>query len=217
VPVEWLGQVFLDEAEHLKLTNPLAYAHEYLGEVNGTGGQVFDNVKLRAIPQAELAVYDRPLYGIDWGFFPDPFAYVKAYYNAQQHKLYIYDEYRANKKGNKAVYTDLVKLKGITPQDILIADSAEPKSIADFREYGCSCRGAEKGPESVTYSMKWLQSLAEIVIDNERAPETAQEFIDYELEVDKDGEYISEYPDLNNHFIDATRYATNLIWRRRGQ
>jgi len=217
VPVEWLGQVFLDEAEHLKLTNPLAYAHEYMGEVNGTGGQVFDNVTLRKIPQTEIAVFDRILFGIDWGFFPDPFAYTKMYYSAQQHKLYIYDEYRAQKKSNRAVWDDLVKQKGITPADLIIADSAEPKSIADFREFGASCRGAEKGPESVTYSMKWLQSLAEIVIDNERCPETAQEFIDCELEVDKDGEYISQYPDLNNHFISATRYATNLIWRRRGQ
>ena len=217
VPVEWLGQVFLDEAEHLKNTNPLAYAHEYMGEVNGTGGQVFDNVKLRKIAQEELSQFDRILFGIDWGFFPDPFAYVKCYYNAQQHKLYIFDEYKANKKGNQAVWKDLVKQKGVTKADLIIADSAEPKSIADFREYGASCRGAEKGPESVTYSMKWLQSLAEIVIDNEKCPETAQEFIDYELEVDKDGEYISQYPDFNNHFIDAVRYATNLIWRRRGQ
>jgi phage terminase large subunit len=65
--------------------------------------------------------------------------------------------------------------------------------------------------------MKWLQSLKEIVIDNVRAPESAQEFIDYELEQDKDGEYISEYPDKNDHFIAATRYGMNIVWRRRGQ
>ena len=139
------------------------------------------------------------------------------HYDAARLKLYIFDEYRAVKKGNKQVYTDLVKLKGVTPADLLIADSAEPKSIADFRDYGATCRGAEKGPDSINYSMKWLQSLAEIVIDNVRAPEAAQEFIDYELEVDKDGEYISEYPDKNDHFIAATRYGMNLVWRRRGQ
>ena len=217
VPPEWLGQVFLDEAEHLKQVNPLAYAHEYMGEVNGTGGQVFDNVKLRTITPEEIVQFDRVHMGVDWGFFPDPFAYVKMHYDAARLKLYIFDEYRAVKKGNKQVYTDLVKLKGVTPADLLIADSAEPKSIADFRDYGATCRGAEKGPDSINYSMKWLQSLAEIVIDNVRAPEAAQEFIDYELEVDKDGEYISEYPDKNDHFIAATRYGMNLVWRRRGQ
>ena len=65
--------------------------------------------------------------------------------------------------------------------------------------------------------MKWMQSLAAIVIDNQRCPETAGEFMDYEYERDKDGEVISGYPDRNNHSIDAARYATNRIWRRRGQ
>jgi hypothetical protein len=45
----------------------------------------------------------------------------------------------------------------------------------------------------------------------------AREFLDYELEQDKDGNYISAYPDKNNHCIDRTRYAHNLVWRRRGQ
>ncbi len=99
----------------------------------------------------------------------------------------------------------------------MICDSAEPKSIADFREYGASARGAEKGPESVKYSIKWMQSLKAIVIDPERAPYAGEEFLNYEHEIDKDGNYISDYLNVNNHSIDATRYATNLIWRRRGQ
>jgi len=89
--------------------------------------------------------------------------------------------------------------------------------VADFREYGASARGAEKGPESVKYSIKWLQALKAIVIDNERCPYTAEEFLEYEYEQDPDGNYISEYPDRNNHAIDSARYGTNLIWRRRGQ
>ena len=66
------------------------------------------------------------------------------------------------------------------------------------------------------YSIKWLQSLAAIVIDPERSPYAAEEFLEYEYEQDLDGNYISEYPDRNNHSIDRVRYATNLIWRRRG-
>jgi len=228
VPKEWLGQVFLDEAQHLKEVNPGAYDHEYLGVVNGAGGQVFENVKLRAITDAEIfgtkgksglieGGFDRILPGIDWGFYPDPFAYVKQHYDANRRTLYIFDEYKGQKKSNRAVYDDLIRLKKYNNQLTVIADSAEPKSIADLREYGATCRGAEKGPESVTYSMKWMQSLNQIVIDPVRCPESAQEFLDYELEQDKDGEYISEYPDKNNHFIDASRYGTNLIWRRRGQ
>jgi phage terminase large subunit len=217
VPHEWLGQVFLDEAEYLKSVNPTAYDHEYLGIANGLGGQVFENVVLRKITDAEIAQFDHVGQGLDWGYFPDPLAWGKSHYDAARHKLFVFDEYKAQKKSNRAVYDELVMKKGLTPDQLIIADSAELKSIADFREYGASCRGAEKGPESVNYSTKWMQSLVEIVIDPERCPEHAQEFIAYELEQDKDGNYISEYPDKNNHFIDAERYRTNLIWRKRGQ
>ena len=82
---------------------------------------------------------------------------------------------------------------------------------------GPTCRGAEKGPESVRYSVKWLQSLAAIVIDPERCPYAATEFTDYAYERTKDGEIIESYLDANNHAIDAVRYATNMIWKRRGQ
>jgi len=217
VPTEWLGQTFLDEAEHLRQVNPEAYEHEYLGAVNGMGGQVFSNIVQRPITDAEIANFDRLYHGIDWGFYPDPFQWVKLYYDAARMDLYILDEYRANKKKNRTAWDTLVNEKGVTVQDLIVADSAEPKSVADFKDYGANIRGAEKGPESVTYSMKWLQSLSHIYIDGQRTPYSLQEFVDYELETDKDGEYISEYPDKNNHAIDATRYGMNLVWRRRGQ
>ena len=216
VPPEWLGKTFLDEAEHLKKINPQAYEHEYMGAVTGTGGLVFENVVAREITDEEIAQFDQVGEGIDWGYFPDPFAWSKSHFDANRRILYIFDEFKALKMGNREVYDYLVEHKGYEPSQLIIADSAEPKSIADFRDYGASCRGAEKGPESVNYSMKWLQSLNEIVIDPERCPNHLEEFLNYELEQDKDGEYISAYPDMNNHFIDAVRYRTNLFWRRRG-
>ena len=216
VPEEWLGKTFLDEAEHLKKINPQAYEHEYMGAVTGTGGLVFENVVAREITDEEIAQFDQVGEGIDWGYFPDPFAWSKSHFDANRRILYIFDEFKALKMGNREVYDYLVEHKGYEPSQLIIADSAEPKSIADFRDYGASCRGAEKGPESVNYSMKWLQSLNEIVIDPERCPNHLEEFLNYELEQDKDGEYISAYPDANNHFIDAVRYRTNLFWRRRG-
>jgi len=228
VPKEWLGQTFLDEAAHLEEVNPLAYSHEYLGVITGTGGLVFENVVLREIPDEEIygkeneqgdwvGGFDHVGQGIDWGYFPDPFAWTKSHFDARARKLYIFDEFKANKMGNREAYDYLVEHKNYKPDELIIADSAEPKSIADFRDYGATCRGAEKGPESVKYSIKWLQSLVEIVIDPRRCPESASEFTLYELEMDKNGEYISSYPDKNNHFIDSIRYRTNFIWRRRGK
>ena len=215
--LEWLGQTFLDEAEHLKEVNPLAYQHEYLGDVVGTGGQVFENVVIREITDAEIAEFDRVAQGLDWGYYPDPFAWGKNHYDAARLTLYLFDELRLQKTSNREAYDKLVELKSYTDDQLIIADSAEPKSIADFKSYGASIRGAEKGPESVNYSYKWLQSLKQIVIDSRRCPYSATEFLECELEQDKDGNYISEYPDHDNHFIDETRYSRNLIWRRRGQ
>lgn len=217
VPPEWLGKTFLEEAEHLKSINPMAYEHEYGGIATGTGGVVFENVQIHEITDEEIFQFDHVMRGLDWGYFPDPFSYGVMHYDAARMTLYIFNEYRAKKRSNRKVCADLVKQHGLTSNDLIIADSAEPKSIADFREYGANIRGAEKGADSVDYSMKWLQSLAAIVIDDRRAPYHAEEFLNYEFEQDKDGEFISAYPDKNNHAIDDIRYGTNPIWRRRGQ
>jgi phage terminase large subunit len=216
VPPEWLGKPWIAEAEHLKEVNPAAYEHEYGGEANGTGGMVFGNVEMRPITDEEIAQFDRIMHGLDWGYFPDPAAYNRMHYDAARLTLYIFAEFRGYKLANADFYDKLVEI-GLMPNDLVIADSAEPKSIADFVSYGQMCRGAEKGPDSVDYSMKWLQSLRKIVIDNVRCPYTAQEFLEYELEQDKNGDFISRYPDKNNHQIDSVRYGTNLQWRQRGR
>ena len=217
VPEEWLGTPWLAEAEHLKKVSPTAYDHEYLGIANGLGGMVFDNVITRAITDEEIATFDRERQGLDWGFYPDPAHWGRTYYHAASRTLYIYDEMRKWRTGNRELYDALVSEKGIKSTDMLIADSAEPKSISDFVAYGMrGIRAAEKGPDSVRYGMKWLQSLNEIVIDNERCPFTNQEFTEYEYERTKDGEIIEAYPDKNNHSIDMTRYAQNDEWRRGG-
>jgi phage terminase large subunit len=118
---------------------------------------------------------------------------------------------------NADVWEHLKTEKGVTEDDLIIADSAEPKSIGDFRMWGAMMRGAEKGAGSVDYSMKWLSSLAKIVIDPKRCPVSAQEFSTYEYQQDKDGNYISGYVDADNHCIDSIRYALNNIWKKRGQ
>lgn len=217
VPKEWLGKVFLEEAEFLKKINPRAYKHEYLGIITGTGGLVFENVVAQEITDEEIANFERILYGLDWGYFPHPAHAVKMTYDPTRLTLYIYGEVRKYKASNRELYDAVVETLGLKPDQTIICDSAEPKSIADFRDYGASARGAEKGPESVKYSMKWLQSLLKIVIDPVRAPETLDEFLNYEHEMNKDGEYISSYPDKKNHGIDGVRYGTNRIWARRGQ
>lgn len=215
-PPEWLGPRFIDDAEHLKSANETAYRHEYLGEVVGSGTQVFENLKISAIADEQIKQFDRIMSGVDWGWYPDPFAFNRVHYDAARRTLYIFDEFSRRRTSNRDT-AELV-MQRIDPDEYVTADSAEEKSCNDYRSYGIICRGAEKGPGSVNYSMKWLQSLDSIVIDPERCPDTVKEFTEYEYDRDnKTGEVVPGYPDVNNHHIDAVRYATNRIWKRRGQ
>lgn len=216
VPEKWLGKPFLEEAEFLKEVNPDAYENEYLGVANGSGGSVFDNVTIRQISDQEISQFDRVLNGVDWGWYPDLYAFVRVHYDAARLTLYIWQEYTCNKQSNRQTADHLIKM-GITSSDMITCDSAEEKSVGDYKSYGLFARSADKGPGSREYSYKWLQSLKEIVIDNMRCPVAAEEFLDYEYERDKDGNVISGYPDGNDHCIDAVRYATNRIWKRRGE
>lgn len=217
VPIDWLGQPFFDDAELLKQNNPTAYANEYLGEETGDGGNVFDNVELREITDEEIENFDYLYQGMDFGWFPDPLAWTKMCYQPNKLTLYIFDEFVVNKMSNAKVWGYLHQEKGVKNDDLITADSAEPKSIGDFQSYGSLMRGAKKGPDSVEYSMKWLSGLAKIVIDPKRCPKSAEEFSTYEHPQDKDGNYITGYVDKDNHCIDSVRYATNPIWRRKGE
>lgn len=217
VPVEWLGQTFIDEANYIKEIAPNIYANEYLGEETGDGGNVFENVELREITDEEISNFDYLYQGIDFGWYPDPLAWTKMCYQPGKKTLYIFDEFVVNKMSNLDVWNYLKENKDVTNDDLITADSAEPKSIGDFSDYGALIYGAKKGPDSVEYSMKWLSSLAKIVIDPKRCPKSAEEFTTYEYDQDKDGNYISGYVDANNHCIDSVRYAMNPVWRRKGE
>lgn len=232
VPVEWLGQPFIDEAEELKEINERAYIHEYLGQAIGTGGDVFPNVEdldmnqlvpiysfdgkvEREVPM--WTTFDHIYNGIDWGFALDPFHFARMHFDRKKLDLYIFGEYRTIKARNAEVFNILYNEKKIISRnELVIADSAEPKSVADFRSYGAFLRGAEKGPDSVRYSMKWLQGLRHIYIDKRKCPHTYREFTQYEYEQDRDGNFISAYPDADNHSIDAVRYALEKWWKKRG-
>lgn len=206
VPKEWLGQAFIDEAETLKRLNPKAYENEYLGKVTGTGGQVFENLEIREITDEEIQNFDRLRQGLDWGYYPDPLAFVRGYFDGTRRILYIFDEIKRIKTSNEDLAAEvLTKYKEVRT----IADSAEPKSIGYMKSQGYNIIGAEKPGGSIEYGMKWLSSLVKIVIDRKRCPNTAQEFEESEYLKDKEGNYISGYPDKNNHFQDAVRYMMN--------
>ena len=212
-PAEWLGQKFIDDAAHLKEINPEAYEHEYLGIPNGDGGNVFEYLEIRDITDEEISHMDRIFAGVDYGWYPDAFCYIRTYYDSAREKIYLIDELYVNKWSNSKT-ADWIKKKGYDDYT-MICDSAEPKSVNDFRDAGLPARGAIKGPGSIEYGFKFLQTKT-LVIDPKRTPNAYKEITEYEYDRDKEGNVISGYPDGNDHAISALRYAYEPLFNRRG-
>jgi PBSX family phage terminase large subunit len=212
-PAEWLGQKFIDDAAHLKEINPEAYEHEYLGVPNGDGGNVFEYLEIRDITDEEISHMDRIFAGVDYGWYPDQFCYLRTYYDSAREKIYLIDELYVNKWSNSKT-ADWIKKKGYDDYT-MICDSAEPKSVNDFRDAGLPARGAIKGPGSIEYGFKFLQTKT-LVIDPKRTPNAYKEITEYEYDRDKEGNVISGYPDGNDHAISALRYAYEPLFNRRG-
>lgn len=206
VPKKWLGKQFIVEAEHLKKVNPIKYEHDYLGAVTGTGGEVFRNLTIREITDEEIKIFDRLRNGLDFGYAADPLAYVLMHYDKTRKRLYIFGEiYKVQLSNSKAVE----EIKKLNPSNKKVtADSAEPRTINEFKKLGLNITGAKKGPDSVEHGIKFLsEEIEEIIIDPVRCPNTKREFVGYEIEKDKDGNLKGEYPDKDNHTIDAARYG----------
>ena len=210
---EWLGEAFYEEAESLRERDEGRYQHEYLGVPVGTGGSVFENLELRVITDEELSRFDHIFQGVDWGWFPDPYAFVRLHYDKTRETIYLIDEHFGNRISNEQGAGWILEHGYNDVQTV--CDSAEPKSISDYRSQGIRAKEAVKGPNSVEYGMKWLQNRT-IVIDKRRTPHAYEEFVNYEFEKNRADEWISGYPDKNNHTIDAVRYALECVSNKFG-
>lgn len=207
MPPQWLGDSFLAEADALRTRNPRAWRQMYLGEVTGTGGQVFENVRLRPLPREEwegLPTYS----GVDFGFATDPDAFVRCAFDRKRRILYVVDEFAAL---GLLIERLAAAIRPRAAGDVITCDSAEPRSIAGLRACGLRVTAARKGPDSVGHGLKWLQTLAAIVIDPARCPLAAGEFSRYEYDRDRSGRVLPRYPDHDNHTIDAVRYAMESV------
>lgn len=232
VPSEWLGDSFIYEAERLKEINPTAYEHEYLGIATGTGGEVFPNITAREIADDEINQLEYIYSGVDFGFSIDPAVFMRVAYDQKHDILYFIDEIYKKHCSNKQL-ADEIKARGydgtgrltggsifasyaVTPEKaVIICDSAEPKSINDLQTEGLKALACHKYPGCVMYRIKWLQN-RRIVIDPKRTPHAYKEFTEYQYTQTKDGEFLADVPDVNNHCIDAVAYALDRIINRRG-
>ena len=208
LPPEWLGQGFLAEAEHLRETNERAWRHMYLGEVTGSGGEVFDNLELRPIEEGELEALGAFYNGLDFGFAVDPDAMIRAAYDPRRRRVFLVGEYYGVRMPADALAEQVMKLAG---GETVRCDSAEPRMIQAMRARGVKAVGAKKGPGSVGHGLRWLQELGGIIIDPARCPNAAREFSGYSYRPDGMGGFCADYPDRDNHLIDALRYALEPV------
>lgn len=206
VPREWLGDAFISLAESIKTTNERAYRNEYLGEVTGTGGQVFDNLELCEITDAEIDTFGTFYNGLDFGFAVDPDAFSRWAYDRRERRLYAISEYYGS---HTSIDLLAEKVSALAGREIVRCDCADPRMIAELKRRGINAIGVKKGPGSVEHGMRWLQSQGAIVVDPKRTPNIAREFREYEYMQDKNGNFLPAYPDKNNHCIDGCRYACN--------
>lgn len=149
--------------------------------------------------------------GLDFGFSSDPAALSRSHYDRAHKTIYVFDELYEKGLTNPELAG---LLRPVCGNEIIVCDSAEPKSIRELRDNGINAHPAKKGQDSVNFGIQWLQQQT-IVLDT-RAINARNELQQYQWQKDKNGNAIRRPVDRNNHWIDATRYAyeNDMIERR---
>jgi phage terminase large subunit len=174
------------------------YGEGQLGEVEGriyTGWQEIDEIPHEARLER---------YGLDFGWHPDPAALIAVYY---YNGGYILDEVGYQLEwSNREIAETLKNL----PKALVVADSAEPKSIAEVKMYGVNITPTLKGADSVRHGIKAVQD--QKISVTKRSTNLLKEYRNYLWAVDKDGHVLPGVPEgSNDHALDAIRYAVNSL------
>lgn len=209
VPQKWLGKRFFERAEWFKQHKPRYYKNNYLGEVTGTGGVIFDNVETRKLTDEFIQELPYFYYGLDFGY-EHPQVFIKAYYDSDTDILYPVEEVYSRRCKNSTFARKISKYKNVE----ILADSARPDNIKEMQDWGFDIIGAKKrwgANNGRDYCWEWLRQCNKIVVDPERTPHLYKELTTLEFEQLKDGTFSSEYPRLNEDCIMALIYGLNRV------
>ena len=149
--------------------------------------------------------------GLDFGFSSDPAALSRSHYDAKHKTIYVFDELYETGLTNPEL---AMLIKPMCNNEMVVCDSAEPKSIRELRDNGVNAHPAKKGKDSVNFGVQWLQQQT-IVLDT-RAINHRNEMQIFQWQKDKNGNAIRRPIDKNNHLIDGMRYAyeNDMVLRR---
>lgn len=204
---------FLDDAtkeniEDLANRNPAYYKIYALGEFATLDKLVFPKYTKRLLNRNEL-VHLPSYFGLDFGYVNDPSAFIHLKIDEVNKKIYFIEEYVRKGLLNDQIAQAIIDLG--YQKEIITADSAEKKSIAEIKRLGVSrIRAAKKAPDSVIQGIQFLSQYQFIV--DERCVKLIEELENYTWKKDRNtNEYTNTPVDSYNHVIDATRYAVENI------
>ncbi len=191
-----------DDIEDLENeTDQYTYDVYTLGNWGVLGDLIFTNWEVKDLSEVKKTA-DKLFNGIDFGYAQDPFAFNRNYYNRKKKELYILQELHGYGWSNEMIAE---RTKPIIGREVVVCDSAEPKSIAELKRYNLTAQPAAKGKDSVLFGIRWLQ--AQKIFIDKSCVHTINEFQMYQWAKNKQGEVLPRPVDSNNHHIDDIRYG----------
>lgn len=211
---EWLDEADRRLFETMKVNNPRRYSVAGEGNWGILGGLIFENWVEQAF---DLKTVQREIpdlksgFGLDYGYTNDPSAAFIGFVDLKGTKIYVWDEMYEKGLSNKKIYNKLVSMG--YGKDKFTADSAEPKSNDELKDYGLKIKGAEKGKDSVNNGIQWIQDFQIIV--HPRCVNFITEISNYTWAKDKFGNKLNEPIGDFNHLMDAMRYGLEKYIRNK--
>ncbi|MDL4842825.1 PBSX family phage terminase large subunit [Aquibacillus rhizosphaerae] len=202
---EWLDQVDRDRYEDLYRTNPRRARIVCDGEWGVAEGLVFDNFHVKDFDiQQKIKEIQETAHGMDFGFTNDPTTLPSSVVDLKKKELWIYDEHYEKAMLTADIYNMIVN-KGLKESHIT-ADSAEKRLIQELINKGIRrLRASVKGKGSINQGILFIQGFK--VYIHPKCEYTIEEFNTYTFQQDKEGKWLNEPIDANNHIIDALRYS----------
>lgn len=194
----WMSDVLRLEMESDKANRPEVYKHKWLGMPSNLKGQIYKNFKpIDELPKEAVYIGS----GLDFGYTNDPTALVDVY---KWNNAYILDEGLYNTGMLNSEIANYIKSMSHYDGQEIVADSSEPKSIAEIATYGININGATKGQGSVNQGIQKLQGLE--IYYTARSHNIEEEVLNYAWKVNRENKSLNVPIDAYNHILDATRY-----------
>lgn len=199
----FLSPDYIQRMENMKQTNPTRWKIEALGDFVSLDRLIFNNYTVEDFDYTKIG--GQLLVGMDFGFIADPSCIVASLLNESEKTIHIFKEWQGQGKTNQELIQVITSL-GFA-KSVIIADSAEQKSIEEIKRGGIiKIKPATKGPDSVRHGIQKLLNYKIIV--HPSCEGIICEFENYAWQKDKaTGEYTNKPIDQFNHFCDSLRYS----------